>query len=106
MTAALLDLVYSAVVMTHPLAGSWPRARHQGTRGFDEGERAQAWETPGVDAEGMWENPQQGSSMGPGSHPEQGRSKEKIGMKLDLDFGWSGPPAICPWAGSVLNCLS
>lgn len=34
MTAALSDLVHSALVMTHPSARSWPRARHQGTGGL------------------------------------------------------------------------
>lgn len=52
---ALSDLFYSDLFMIYSLTKSQLRAGHQGTWGFDEGERVLTWKTLGARIKTLWE---------------------------------------------------
>lgn len=86
MTEAFLDLVQSALLMTH----SEQAGLGQGIQGnwrFGEGDRGPAWRAPGVGVESVWAKQQQAKLCGPGLHQEPGRGKERVETELGhLDF--------------------
>lgn len=83
MSEALLELVHSALLMTHSLAKSWLKAGKQGAWVFDEAERVLAWKTPGGDIESRRKNRQQGklcrAAAAPGQRHRQGKGGNGIG---------------------------
>lgn len=56
MPEALSDLFYSDLFMIYSLTKSQLKAGHQGTWGFDEGERVLPWKTLGARIKTLWEN--------------------------------------------------
>lgn len=82
MTEAFLDLVQSALLMTH----SEQAGLGQGIQGnwrFGEGDRGLAWRAPGVGVESMWEKQQQaklcGARAAPGTRQREGEGGNRTG---------------------------
>ena len=65
MTAALSDPCPLSSGHGSPFGQELAKGKALRDQGFDKGEGAQVWKTPGTDADSTWENQHQGSNVGP-----------------------------------------